>query len=232
MTSDRFQPTTPEGALQQRDSGLSEEASQHSPSPFTTFESTTVDTQAVMASLALGKTDAAPMGEVSETTQVPLPRSVSRLADQLSGEVVLMQRLRSGAMTAVLKPDAHSELRVDLRRREGRLEIRAIMERGDSQAISEGWPELQQQLRSQGVHLLPLERPSSPTTSRDSADLAGERPANSGSRGKNPQTPQETPDGNSWSRGEAGQPLRERATRSATVSAKKANHRHLLESWA
>ncbi len=232
MTSDRFQPTAPEGALQQRDSGLSEESSQHSTSPFTNFESTTVDTQAVMASLAVGKTDAAPLGEVSETTQVPLPRSVSRLADQLSGEVVLMQRLRSGAMTAVLKPDADSELRVDLRRREGRLEIRAIMERGDSQAISEGWPELQQRLRSQGVHLLPLERQSSPTTSRDSADLTGERPANSGSRGKNPQTHQESHDGNSWIRGEAGQPLRGAATRSANVSAKKANHRHLLESWA
>jgi hypothetical protein len=167
MTSDRFQPSAPEGALQKRDSGLSEKGSQHSALPFNASDSRTVDSQAVISSLALGKTESAQLAEVPETPQLPQARSISRLADQLSGEVVLMQRLRSGVMTAVLKPDAHSELRVDLRRREGRLEIRATMERGDSQAISEGWSELQQQLRAQGVHLLPLERPSSPpSTSR------------------------------------------------------------------
>ena len=233
MTSDRFQPSAPEGALQKRDSGLSEKGSQHSALPFNASDSRTVDSQAVISSLALGKTESAQLAEVPETPQLPQARSISRLADQLSGEVVLMQRLRSGVMTAVLKPDAHSELRVDLRRREGRLEIRATMERGDSQAISEGWSELQQQLRAQGVHLLPLERPSSPpSTSRDSADSAGERSANSGSRGKNQQTPQETHDGTSWGRGETGQPMRPASTRSANASAKKPDHRHLLESWA
>jgi hypothetical protein len=233
MTSDRFQPSAPEGALQKRDSGLSEKGSQHSALPFNASDSRTVDSQAVISSLALGKTESAQLAEVPETPQLPQARSISRLADQLSGEVVLMQRLRSGVMTAVLKPDAHSELRVDLRRREGRLEIRATMERGDSQAISEGWSELQQQLRAQGVHLLPLERPSSPPpTSRDSADSAGERSANSGSRGKNQQTPQETHDGTSWGRGETGQPMRPASTRSANASAKKPDHRHLLESWA
>jgi hypothetical protein len=233
MTSDRFQPSAPEGALQKRDSGLSEKGSQHSALPSNASDSRTVDSQAVISSLALGKTESAQLAEVPETPQLPQARSLSRLADQLSGEVVLMQRLRSGVMTAVLKPDAHSELRVDLRRREGRLEIRATMERGDSQAISEGWSELQQQLRAQGVHLLPLERPSSPPpTSRDSADSAGERSANSGSRGKNQQTPQETHDGTSWGRGETGQPMRPASTRSANASAKKPDHRHLLESWA
>ena len=233
MTSDRFQPSAPEGALQKRDSGLSEKGSQHSALPFNASDSRTVDSQAVISSLALGKTESAQLAEVPETPQLPQARSISRLADQLSGEVVLMQRLRSGVMTAVLKPDAHSELRVDLRRREGRLEIRATMERGDSQAISEGWSELQQQLRAQGVHLLPLERPSSPpSTSRDSADSAGERSANSGGRGKNQQTPQETHNGTSWGRGETGQPMRPASTRSANASAKKPDHRHLLESWA
>jgi hypothetical protein len=233
MTSDRFQPSAPEGALQKRDSGLSEKGSQHSALPSNAFDSRTVDSQAVISSLALGKMESAQLAEVPETPQLPQARSISRLADQLSAEVVLMQRLRSGVMTAVLKPDAHSELRVDLRRREGRLEIRATMERGDSQAISEGWSELQQQLRAQGVHLLPLERPSSPpSTSRDSADSAGERSANSGSRGKNQQTPQETHDGTSWGRGETGQPMRPASTRSANASAKKPDHRHLLESWA
>jgi hypothetical protein len=233
MTSDRFQPSAPEGALQKRDSGLSEKGSQHSALPFNASDSRTVDSQAVISSLALGKTESAQLAEVPETPQLPQARSISRLADQLSGEVVLMQRLRSGVMTAVLKPDAHSELRVDLRRREGRLEIRATMERGDSQAISEGWSELQQQLRAQGVHLLPLERPSSPPpTSRDSADSAGERSANSGGRGKNQQTPQETHNGTSWGRGETGQPMRPASTRSANASAKKPDHRHLLESWA
>ena len=233
MTSDRFQPSAPEGALQKRDSGLSEKGSQHSALPSNASDSRTVDSQAVISSLALGKTESVQLAEVPETPQLPQARSLSRLADQLSGEVVLMQRLRSGVMTAVLKPDGHSELRVDLRRREGRLEIRATMERGDSQAISEGWSELQQQLRAQGVHLLPLERPSSPPpTSRDSADSAGERSANSGSRGKNQQTPQETHDGTSWGRGETGQPMRPASTRSANASAKKPDHRHLLESWA
>jgi len=99
-----------------------------------------------------------PMVVAAASPELPVPKMSARLQELLSGELVLLQRLRTGSMTAVLRPDPGSELRVELRRRQGTIEIRATVERGDSRAISEGWPELQQQLRGQGIHLHSLER--------------------------------------------------------------------------
>ncbi|MCX6861072.1 MAG: hypothetical protein NTX70_12760 [Verrucomicrobia bacterium] len=167
--------------------------------------------------------------ELPEAVALPQARSVARLSDQLSGEVVLLQRLRTASMTAVLRPDAGSELRVDLRRREGRVEIRATLERGDAQAIAEGWPELQQQLRAQGIHLLPLERETNLNSSKASSDPADERSAHSGGRGRSQQPPQDPAPGLG---GEVGQKTRSHTAHSAPSGPSKPDHRHLLESWA
>jgi hypothetical protein len=93
---------------------------------------------------------------------------------------------------------------------------------------------LQQQLRTQGVHLLPLEREGSPDSSKASSDLADERSAHSGGRGRNQQPAQDSaPDMG----GEAGQKARSHQARSAQPAALKPAalkpaHRPLLESWA
>lgn len=173
-----------------------------------------------------------------ETPQTHSARSSARLADQLSGEVVLMQRLRTATMTAVLRSDSGSELRVDLRRRQGRIEIRATVERGDSQAIAEGWSELQQRLGAQGVHLHPLERePSRPSTTASDkvgldavSDTVGENPSHSGGRGRDSRPSRES---EAWAGGElADSKPRTAAARSVSTVSSNSTHRHLLESWA
>ena len=224
MASDRFQISAPETAPQRRGAGPLE------------AESTGAVSVAKVTESSMGMPLLDPLiresnrlPELPEAVPLPQARSVARLSDQLSGEVVLLQRLRTASMTAVLRPDAGSELRVDLRRREGRVEIRATLERGDAQAIAEGWPELQQQLRAQGIHLLPLEREINLDSSKASSDPADERSAHSGGRGRNQQPPQDPAPGLG---GEAGQKTRSNTAHSAPSVPSKSDHRHLLESWA
>jgi hypothetical protein len=224
MASDRFQTSVPETAPQRRGAGsLDSEPLGSLSLP------RDVDPSMRMPSLAPAISVLNPFPETAEAVALPQARSITRLSDQLSGEVVLLQRLRTASMTAVLRPDAGSELRVELRRRDGRVEIRATLERGDAQAIAEGWPELQQQLRTQGVHLLPLEREGSADSSKASSDPADERSAHSGGRGRNQQPAQ---DSAPEMGGEAGQKARSHQARSAQPAALKPAHRPLLESWA
>ena len=224
MASDRFQMSAPETAPQRRGAGPLE------------AESTGALSVARVTESSMGMPLLDPLiresnrlPELPEAVALPQARSVARLSDQLSGEVVLLQRLRTASMTAVLRPDAGSELRVDLRRREGRVEIRATLERGDAQAIAEGWPELQQQLRAQGIHLLPLERETNLNFSKASSDPADERSAHSGGRGRSQQPPQDPAPGLG---GEVGQKTRSHTAHSGSSVPSKPDHRHLLESWA
>ena len=224
MASDRFQTSVPETAPQRRGVG-----SLDSEPVGALSVARDADPSMRMPSLAPAISELNQFPETVEVLALPQARSITRLSDQLSGEVVLLQRLRTASMTAVLRPDAGSELRVELRRREGRVEIRATLERGDAQAIAEGWPELQQQLRTQGVHLLPLEREGTPDSAKESSDPAGERSAHSGGRGRNHQPAQDLAPGMG---GEAGQKARSHQARSAQPAALKPAHRPLLESWA
>jgi len=224
MASDRFQISAPETAPQRRGAGPLEAESIGASSVARVTESSMG-----MPLLDPLIRESNRLPELPEAVPLPQARSVARLSDQLSGEVVLLQRLRTASMTAVLRPDAGSELRVDLRRREGRVEIRATLERGDAQAIAEGWPELQQQLRAQGIHLLPLEREINLDSSKASSDPADERSAHSGGRGRNQQPAQDPAPGLG---GEAGQKTRSNTAHSAPSVPSKPDHRHLLESWA
>ena len=224
MASDRFQMSAHETAPQRRGAGSLEAESIGASSVARVTESSMG-----MPLLDPLIRESNRLPELPEAVPLPQARSVARLSDQLSGEVVLLQRLRTASMTAVLRPDAGSELRVDLRRREGRVEIRATLERGDAQAIAEGWPELQQQLRAQGIHLLPLERETNLDSSKASSDPADERSAHSGGRGRNQQPPQDPAPGLG---GEAGQKTRSHTAHSAPSVPSKPDHRHLLESWA
>jgi hypothetical protein len=229
MASDRFQTSVPETAPQRRGAGALDAGGLDSKFTEILSPARGADSSMGMPVMDPWIRESNRLPEPPESIALPQARSITRLSDQLSGEVVLLQRLRTTSMTAVLRPDAGSELRVDLRRREGRVEIRATLERGDAQAIAEGWPELQQQLRAQGVHLLPLERESSPDSTKASSNPAEERSAQSGGRGRNQPPPQDPGAG-----GEMGQNPRSHPSRSAASSsaAPKPDHRHLLESWA
>ena len=171
-----------------------------------------------------------PMVVAAASPELPVPKMSARLQELLSGELVLLQRLRTGSMTAVLRPDPGSELRVELRRRQGTIEIRATVERGDSRAISEGWPELQQQLRGQGIHLHSLEREPIAPSQRGSTGNADDPSPQSGGRGRH-QHP--APEAGPWAQGRPGRFSNERgpSDRSSAPSTARPPNR-LLESWA
>lgn len=172
--------------------------------------------------------------EPGPATPVPEPSGsrtpTQRLQELLTGEVALFQRLRNGSMTAVLRPEPGSELRVELRRRQGSVEIRATVERGDTRAIAEGWSELQHQLRGQGIVLHPLEREPSASAQRGAPDASGDRPSHPGGRGRHQGPAQDTagwPDGqpkpaSSVASSAGGRP----------PAAPRGSSRRLLESWA
>jgi hypothetical protein len=228
MASDRFQTSVPKTAPQRRGVGALDSALD-SESVGSLSVARGADSSMGMPPLAPTISEPNRFPETAEGGALPQARSVVRLSDQLSGEVILLQRLRTESMTAVLRPDAGSELRVDLRRRDGRIEIRATLERGDAQAIAEGWPELQQQLRAQGVHLLPLEREVPADSSKAPSDPMSERSAHSGGRGRNQQPSQDSAPAMG---GEAGQKAQSHPARSAPSAALKPTQRPLLESWA
>lgn len=165
------------------------------------------------------------------TVEAAASRPGARLQELLSGEVVLLHRLQTASMTAVLRPEPGSELRVELRRRQGAIEIRATVERGDSRALSEGWPELQQQMRAQGIHLHSLERDPASEASRNGPGLADDRSSQTGGRGRN-QQPAKDADG--WPRGRSettamSDPVPSRPSGPSTAQRQQ---RRLLESWA
>lgn len=70
-------------------------------------------------------------------------------------------RLReSGAdeLRVVIKPDAGLQLSLNLRQRNGGVEVRAVLDRGNFDLLNRHWPALQQQLETRGVRVAPLSR--------------------------------------------------------------------------
>jgi hypothetical protein len=93
--------------------------------------------------------------EGGPTSSPSLPR-MDRLAELVTVEATVLRQFRPGTLTAVVRPDPHSELRIELRLHRGQVEARASLEKGDSAAFEAGWGELQETLRAQGITLQPL----------------------------------------------------------------------------
>ena len=93
--------------------------------------------------------------EGGPTSSPSLPR-MDRLAELVTVEATVLRQFRPGTLTAVVRPDPHSELRIELRLHRGQVEARASLEKGDSAAFDAGWGELQETLRAQGITLQPL----------------------------------------------------------------------------
>lgn len=63
----------------------------------------------------------------------------------------------NSSMQVVIKPDAGTELSLELRQRGGGgVEVQAVLQQGDFNHLSQQWPELQQRLEQRGVRLAPL----------------------------------------------------------------------------
>jgi hypothetical protein len=175
--------------------------------------------------------DPAP-SEAGSTATPSAPR-LDRFAELISTEANILRQFRPGVLSAVVRPDPHSELRIELRLHRGQAEVRASLERGDLEAFKAGWPELQSNLLAQGIALLPLNE--APT-----AGLAGKNPepssfgaadSRSGGRSGQRDNPQDLR-GDLAPFGFSGESSRSAAAKSATPTGTVGGTRHLLESWA
>ena len=94
---------------------------------------------------------AAPMAD--RTSQV------EKLAGLFTGKTVELKQAGAVQMTAVLRPDAQTELHVHLRLESTGIEIHARCEQGDSRALGAQWHQIQQALAPQGIRLANLNEP-------------------------------------------------------------------------
>lgn len=79
------------------------------------------------------------------------------LAGEITQRAVELKRLDLDSMTVVLRPDSHTELSLQLSRRDGVVEIKAQCERGDWGNLGAHWEELQKSLEAKGIRLGQLE---------------------------------------------------------------------------
>lgn len=109
--------------------------------------------QSAFASASSGSTATA--SEPSITTSVT-PPSLDSLRTDLLARAVEFKQQSSTSMTVVLRPDDRTELTVQLRGNEGKVEVQVHMERGDIAAFRNSWESLQHTLSQQGVRLAEL----------------------------------------------------------------------------
>ena len=83
-------------------------------------------------------------------------RAVDRANDMISLHAMRLVESKLDTLSVVIKPSVGTELSLELRQRPDGVEAHATLTRGDSQILSEHWPELQQRLELRGIKLAPL----------------------------------------------------------------------------
>jgi hypothetical protein len=83
-------------------------------------------------------------------------RDVERTHDLVSLHALRMVDSTSNSLQMVIKPGAGTELSLELRHRNGSIEVEATLQHGDFQLMNQHWPELQQKLEQRGIKLAPL----------------------------------------------------------------------------
>jgi hypothetical protein len=158
---------------------------------------------------------------------------MNRLAELVHTEATVLRQFRPGVLTAVVRPDEGSEIRLELRLVRGQVEARAHVERGDAVAFAGGWTELQQSLKAQGIVLLPLGSPVEHRPAGSDAASAQSAPAGQGSSGQGREGGGHREPQGRWPL--AGLPeILQPAVSGLTGkwTGKTGGTRHLLESWA
>ena len=78
------------------------------------------------------------------------------LATHIAEQAVQFKSSGLNSMSVVLKPDVHTEIRLEFATRDGQIEARAHVASGDLQQLGANWTQLQDSLAQQGIRLLPL----------------------------------------------------------------------------
>ena len=151
-------PITVEAAMSfgSRQGGFSgqsrSEGELHSARPGWSGESVT---SAMAAASAPAQTE--PMTGDAPVVAVAAPVRSQEILVQVSRHAVELKQWNLTSMSVVLRPDANTELFLQLNQREGGIEVQARVERGDAAGLNAEWGALQRSLATQGVRLGALE---------------------------------------------------------------------------
>ena len=91
-------------------------------------------------------------------TLSPGPQLIERTQETVALQAVRLRESGADELRVVIKPDAGLQLSLNLRQRNGGVEVRAVLDRGNFDLLNRHWPALQQQLETRGVRVAPLSR--------------------------------------------------------------------------
>jgi hypothetical protein len=96
-----------------------------------------------------------------DSTVVPTTASLRGRMLERTQEMVALNAVRlsdsgNNSMQVVIKPDAGTQLSLELRQQGGSVQVQAVLQQGDFNHLSQQWPELQQRLDQRGIQLAPL----------------------------------------------------------------------------
>ncbi len=98
------------------------------------------------------KMEAAPLA-----SPAPADTHSVNLVDAVRDQVQLLRSSQVGELRVVLRPDAHTELYLQVRHVDGQVHLEARCQRGDFTWLDSQWSAVQNSLRSQGVRVEPLQ---------------------------------------------------------------------------
>ena len=99
------------------------------------------------------------LSSVAQTAQAASStslRSLERTQDLMSLHAFRLRDSGADSLQVVIKPGPGMQLSLNLQMRDGHVEMRATLHRGDFNFMNGHWSELQQQLGARGVRLAPL----------------------------------------------------------------------------
>jgi len=108
-------------------------------------------------------------------SEVNTVSSTQRLSELIMPQVKLLDRSRSEVLSVLLTPDANTSITLHLRLTSNGVEAHATCDRGDLVGLNSSWTDLQASLATQGVHLLPLQPPTTDKSSTAGLSFSGEQ---------------------------------------------------------
>jgi hypothetical protein len=115
--------------------------------------------------LASLSSSTAPGNGLGAAPVAPPVESVNRFIQLAAQEAAVVRQWKPDALSVVLKPDAQTEITLNLTLRDGEVRAQAASATGNTAAWHAGWAELQQSLGRQGIKLAPLQdAPPSPSS--------------------------------------------------------------------
>jgi hypothetical protein len=83
-------------------------------------------------------------------------QTLDRTQDLMTLHASRLVDAKTDSLQVVIKPDAGTQLSLELRQRGGGIEAQAVLQKGDFENLKQHWPELQQRLEQRGIKLAPL----------------------------------------------------------------------------